>query len=378
MTPQPAATTAEPTPQFLLRAAVVPGTTDLAVSGAQPGAAVTVLLGVREVRTPLPGGAVVDLAPDVVAGFGHADAHGNLAFRVGFPAGRAPGEPFLAQAVTAHQGPGGATTYTVSALRHLRVPVANEPADLYVLFGQSNAEGAADVAALPPALRGRLPGGRIWNAFTSAWQPVQAGVNNTTLAQPTRCGPELTLLDELAGTGPAVYLLKFAVGQTSLGPNPGPWNEWGPDAGELYGELLRRFDSAIAALRQDGLQPRLRGVCMMQGENDALSTAAAQAYGTRLTTLVTRLRTDLAQRAVGAGPELPFVLGLIDRLLPPAVFPGTPAVRDAQAAIADTIPACAAVETSGLPRQADRVHLDTTGVLALGRTFAAALRELGA
>lgn len=377
MTPQPAPSPS-PAPQLLLRAAVVPGSTELAVSGARPGDPVVAFLGVRGVRTPLPGGAVLDLAPDVVAGYALADAFGNACFRVGFPAGRSPGEPFLAQAISAQPAAVGAPVgYSVSALRRLRVPAPGDLADVYVLFGQSNAEGYADTAGLPTSLRGPLPGGRIWNALATAWQATRAGVNNTTLCAPTFCGPELTLLDELAGDGRVVFLVKFAVGQTSLGPNPGPWNEWGPNAGELYGELLRRFDDAIAALRRDGLRPRVRGLCMMQGENDAMTAAAAAAYGPLLRGLVERLRTDLGSRDVGAGDGTPFVFGLVDAHLPPAVFPAAAQVRAAQTAVARQVPGCAVVETTGLPRQGDGVHLDAVGVGKLGRGFAAALRQLG-
>ncbi|MBL8723950.1 MAG: hypothetical protein JNK49_07885 [Planctomycetes bacterium] len=368
-----------PEPVLQIRAAVVPGRTEVTVGGAPPGEPVLLLFGRQAGRTTLPGGAVVDLVPEVVGGQTPADALGNATFEVGFPPGRAPGETFFAQAVSSRVSTAtGPALPAVSACCPLRIPAPADAVDVYLLFGQSNAEGYAAITGLPAALRAPLPGGRIWNPRVGRWQAVHAGVNNTTAALPRSCGPELTLLDRLAGAGAAVYLLKCAVGQTSLGPNPGPWNEWGPGAGELYALLLQQLDAGLAALRGDRLAPRVRGICMMQGESDALSAAAAAGYGPRLQTLLDRLRADLRARHVAFVADTPFVVGLVDAGLPAAVFPGTAAVRAAQCAVVDASPRCDGIETTGMPRQADQVHLDTAGVMQLGAAFAAALRQLGA
>ena len=47
--------------------------------------------------------------------------------------------------------------------------------------------------------------------------------------------------------------------------------------------------------------------------------------------------------------------------------------RDAQRVVAQTLPACAVVETRGLSLQSDGVHFDTAGVMALGEAFATVL-----
>lgn len=249
-------------------------------------------------------------------------------------------------------------------------------AAVYVLFGQSNAEGYAPTAGLPPDLRRPIAGCLVWHPIAGGFAPLCGGVNGRTLTAPDWCGPELTLARSLTANGDTIHLVKVAVGQTALGPTPGPANEWDADSGELYAILQTAITNACADLRTRGLTPRVRGICMMQGESDATDASWARGYRARLGTLVRRFRNDLLQAQLAADDAVPFVIGRIDRNLPADVFPFTALVRDAQAGTAGEHPACAAIDTSGLPMLADLTHFDTAGVIALGERFAAALKEL--
>jgi hypothetical protein len=356
-----------------IEAAVVPGSTEARVSGVAPGAFVGLVLGTQDGFFPLPGGLHLDLIPSVVASMAIADANGRCSLSALFPVGSAAGSTFRVQALAMTAVSGASTALAVTPCRELTVPAAGAEADMVILFGQSNAEGYAPIAGLPTAMSGAWPGVRVWNDVAGGWQALTAGVNNETMPGAPRIGPEMGIAEALAGTGRTIWLLKFAVGQTSLGPTPGPWNEWGCRAGELYVELLRRVDSACSAVRRIGLTPHVRGACMMQGESDALVPELAAGYRDRLADLVTQLRADLGGRGVAGTGPVRFVLGLIDPALTRTGFPAVDAVRTAQASVAAQLEACAAIETNGLSLQADGVHFDAKSQLALGRAFAAAL-----
>ena len=166
-----------------------------------------------------------------------------------------------------------------------------------------------------------------------------------------------------------VWLIKLALFHATLGPSPGPWSEWGAHGGELYAELLRRIDAAAAGARSLGLAPRVRLVCMMQGESDALDPALAAVYGRYLEELVRQLRSDLVVRELADVVPVPFRIGLVNPHLSLLGFPAVAAVREAQQRVAQVAPSCVAIETAGLPLQPDGVHFSVAGTLWLGRAF---------
>ena len=357
--------------------AVMPGSVEARIANALPGSLVALVFG--NDTGPWSDGQT-DVLPEYVAGISLADAQGLGFVEVHFPVSAGAGFRFVGQAVALDpalplEDP---EALRLSSIRHLQIPERDAEATIIVLFGQSNAEGEGDTADLPAHLRGPLPDRRTWNELYSAWQPLTAGVNNTTTYQPGWCGAEMTLTEDLKsqlGTGGAVYLVKFAVPATALGPTEGL--DWGVESHELYDELQRRLANACQALRGVGLSPRVRGICMMQGENDAYYRGLAGGYRDRLRTLVQRFRADLVTARLAEDAAVPFVIGLLDRDLTRAGFPSIEIVRQAQIDVAATEPRCATVETTGLPLMQDRVHFATAGLMALGRSLAAALQRLG-
>lgn len=364
-------TAALPAQQLQLRAAVVPGCVDTQVTGARPGALVAMALGQAPAAVELPGLGTLGLDPVGVPVVGVADGAGCCSLRSLFPIGRGAGQHFALQMLALDLA--GPPNLQLSPVRALQVPRHGAPARVLVLFGQSNAEGYADRHALPTELRVSLPEARVWNEAAGRWEALLAGRNNTTLQVPGWCGPEMTLVDALTASGEPVWLVKFAVGQTALGPLAGPWNEWAPASQELYAELMRRVRRACVELRAIGLRPTVQGLCMMQGESDATDAALAAGYHARLADLVTTLRADLAAADLTEGRPVPFVLGLVNRDLIPVGFAHADAVRAAQSAVAASLTDVIAVETTGLPVQSDRVHFATPGVMTLGSRFAGAL-----
>jgi hypothetical protein len=359
-----------------LSAVAVPGRTEARITRAAPDALVALVLGLETASIPLPGGAVLGVTPSVVAGVGFADPLGHSVLGGALPITTGRGLTFFSQGVVfAPQQPAPVAPLQVTPLRALHMPALGEPIDLIVLFGQSNAEGGAPRAGLQEHLVGPLPMVRMWNDAMGAWQALEAGVNNTLFAGGVWAGPEMGIGEAMASAGRPLWLVKLALYATTLGPSPGPWNEWGVTAGELYPELLRRIDAAAAAARSLGLAPNVRLVCMMQGESDALDAGLAASYSRHLDRFVRQLRVDLAARALDGDTVVPFRIGLVSPHLAAAGFPFLTEVRLAQQRIAATVPACTAIETSGLPLQPDGVHFSLPGVLQLGRCFVAPMPQ---
>jgi lysophospholipase L1-like esterase len=364
-------------PQLAL--ALVPGRLEARVEALGDSHLAGVLLGAAPGSTSLPCGTVGIADPGLLA-LAWPGAFGAAHFAADFAPAALRGVPLFAQAFAwdTTRPLSDPLAWQLSPVSVQQVAKVGAVAAIHVLIGQSNAEGFAASAHLPPRLRGALPRCRIWNEFAQRFAAIEDGVNTRTNSPPWWCGPELALADELTADGRVVYLLKLAAGATSLGPGPGRFDEWSPEANELYDELFRRLASAAASLRAMDLTPRVEAFCMMQGESDALHEEHAELYGERLALLITRLRSDLPRAGLGDGANVPFVLGRIDARLPAAHFPFVATVRAAQVAIAEALPNCAWIDTDALSLQADGVHFDTAGVGALGAAMAAALRRLAA
>lgn len=358
-----------------LPASLQHGRVELRLSAAAPNGTVVAVLGFEHAAVALPGGAILGLNPLLVPTLGLANATGRADLSWSFPAAGGTGLAFLAAAIALDptQVWGSPQSLQVTRVLPMQVPATGSHADLVVLFGQSNAEGHADTADLPNGLQGPQPRLRIWNDYTSAWEALHAGRNNQLIPDVPRFGPEVGFCIAANSATAPIWLVKCAVSQSSLGPMPGPWNEWGPAAGELYPELLRRIDAAAKGIRSIGLEPRVRLICMMQGETDAIDATSAAAYGARLVDLLQSLRADLAARQLIGSSTVAFRVGLVSPLLPPQVFSYSDLVRAGQRSTAATLAHCEVVETGSLELHADLVHFAAAGLLSLGRLFALGL-----
>jgi hypothetical protein len=103
----------------------------------------------------------------------------------------------------------------------------------------------------------------------------------------------------------------------------------------------------------------------MQGERDARTQEAAQAYGVKLRELVLAIRKDVGR------DDLPFLCGQVN---PP--YPYAETVRLAQASLPSTVRRTILIRTEGLEKNSDNLHYSTEGQIELGRRFAAAYLQL--
>jgi sialate O-acetylesterase len=250
--------------------------------------------------------------------------------------------------------------------------------DLWVLAGQSNMEGYANLVDLtPPDDRVALLGmdGRWGRAeeplhwLVDSPDRVHSGNPETRAGRSeaqhrTRTkGAGLGLpfgVVMAAATNVPVGLVACAHGGTSM-------KQWDPalkDKGgeSLYGSMLRQVTLAGG---------RARGVLWYQGESDA-NGGAADAYPKVFADFIAAVRDDLHD------PDLPFYLVQIGRYVnPKAPDPkGWNAVQDAQRQIPDRVANTAVVAAVDLELD-DGIHVGTQGQKRLGQRLARiAQREL--
>ena len=273
---------------------------------------------------------------------------------------------------------------------------AGSRVDVYILAGQSNAEGhnSADTytpAPFPAALRHQTnvlfwPGSNAKPELRNTWTTLQIGASGIN---PSAFGPEIGFGHAMAADRSAapIGLIKFAVGGTGIARsqdyhdyishpqlvgfndhgNHWHWPDPGKPAGNLYTNLLANIENALKGLKDQGTPYRLAGFLWMQGEHEAgISPSMARDYEGLLEGLIRHLRADLHE------PELPFVIGEIsDRW----IF--GPVVQAAQSNVCHKVSHTALVETRDLPRPpADSSHYTANGVLTLGSRFAVAMKRL--
>lgn len=289
---------------------------------------------------------------------------------------------FLLAALTACQSQGIAPT--------------TEFVDVLIVAGQSNAVGydafTADLAAHsadadvrfwwrvgdpPPDDFDSTSGSREWRSLA----PQPKGTPRAKDSGPRQYGnfkgadggfgPEMGLARRLVADAPHTRLavLKVAFSGTSLKddwrPHPAPGD--GLEVGACYRALMAETKLALAAARAEGWQPRLRGLCWIQGESDS-GEAASLAYAENMRRWIAALRRDLG------APDLPVLMALNTRFGGGA-NQGVAVVVDAQREVASKDPRAVYVDTREATI-ANNAHFDAPGTLDVGRWFADALLTL--
>ncbi len=250
---------------------------------------------------------------------------------------------------------------------------AQQEWDIYLLGGQSNAEGRALNSGLPASLQGAQSDVMLFNGVNGSWGNLAPGTggNSATGGNSSQFGPEVTLGRTLADDLPTrnIAIVKYGAGGTNL------HTQWDPDtrATNEYDRFLTTVENAIAAL-PPGDTFTIKGMAWMQGESDAPAAggnalnANSLAYQTNLTQFIASIRDEYEL------PNLPFVVGQLGHLkrVPNASANWT-TVQDGQARTAALDPHTSMVVNSGLSLK-DLVHYDAAGQQALGVNFAKAFQ----
>jgi hypothetical protein len=279
--------------------------------------------------------------------------------------------------------------------------------DVYLLGGQSNMQGTALTAALTPAQRA-VPGILLYTAgsgvngaIANQLVPLQPANGNTF-------GLEIGIGERLRSLRPGrpMAFIKYAVSGTSLeiGWKPGANNADTANQGPDFKAFVTTVNNGLAALEAAGWTPVIRGMCWQQGEQDAKdgldvaeSDTSADDYGANLAAFVGRVRQQFAGHAGPSG--IRFVPGQVLPYAPPGGdvdtrFPGRALVRQAILnADEDSGSPLSIANTEAVPtnevdhpsheqeidgyRDDDEVHQNATALLAIGRSMAYALLDLG-
>lgn len=254
--------------------------------------------------------------------------------------------------------------------------------DVYIVAGQSNADGrgfTADLTgdfahyALPQEdvklfyvnpSNSAEPISRFYN---TGWVTMAPGFNippgfSGTLPS-NRFGFDVSLAKDLAAhdTERNVAIIKVTRGGTSLRV------DWSPTGGEnfMWQGFVDAVPEALAALTADGSAVNLRGLFWHQGESDGSNPN----FESDLAAFIATVRSFLGE------PELPFVIGELER------DHVTPPVRSrvyqltAMAAVANADPHTIVVSSEGL-LTTDGTHFTSEGFLIFGHRMATAFHDL--
>lgn len=233
----------------------------------------------------------------------------------------------------------------VASILGFAVPLlAETPADVYLLIGQSNMAGRA---ALTEADREPIEGVFLWNG--EGWEPAANPMNrHSTIRKDIkmqRLGPGEGFSKGMRALRPerSVGLVVNAKGGSAI-------EEWLPGT-KFFTEAIARTKAALAAGGE------LKGIVWHQGE---ANVARLEKYPGQLAELVAALREEL-----GAG-EIPFVAGqIIDR----DDQPDRQAFNRALPETVAKIPRCGYASSEGLT-DFDDVHFDAPSQRLLGLRYA--------
>lgn len=234
---------------------------------------------------------------------------------------------------------------------------AQDKLDLFILAGQSNAQGwMGDAADYPEADR-ELDGSILLNwtfvdneSSEGRWiymQPQEGRFPKGHFGLEVSFGREL----KKAGFNPAIF--KYTKGSTGLARD---WKS--PGEGGIYDSMVNDLKSAIKKLEQKGYKVNVSGLIWIQGETDAGNEAAATEYYSNLKQMI----HDLSQNKLNE-PNLKIILGVDEHH---HFVKERPVVVEAQRKLAKEDVNIVFTSMIGL-QKADVTHLTPEGLVEHGK-----------
>lgn len=265
--------------------------------------------------------------------------------------------------------------------------------DVYLFAGQSNMQGIGRIADLPASVPKQIPFTYFWNQHK--FEPLVLSKTKVS-TRITEFGPEVGFALATARAHHPVYLVKYyasgmplhfgwdgnnwigdegAAGRRNFYPGK---DRGDTNTGRLYIAMRKEFLAAVQSLKNAGLNPRVRGILWMQGEQDSKQLVSASNYAANLKLLRQRLAEDLE-----VAEDLPIVFGQVLPHDPPLErFTHRDEIRaqmaacDSRSGKPEAMINTAMVSTDGLPLLPDTVHYDAAGQLELGKQFGKAMKGL--
>jgi hypothetical protein len=263
--------------------------------------------------------------------------------------------------------------------------ITNAPAAtlrIYLIGGQSNASGHAQISELPPALQAPMEDVPFYYGPPEKGSTVAPYTTLRPAPIGTNFGPEVTFAHDfdawLKKTAPTdkLAIIKFAIGGTHLF---GHWKADGTSQSTADGNVYRAFQKSVSegltAFKDDpslkSYNQKICGMLWVQGEADINEHAAE--YSENLKRFIKDIRATY-------GANIPFYLSQIS--LNQKTFNSTPErkkeldlVRTAQKQVAASVPNTYLIETDGpaFTTYGDNLHFNGAGQQALGSAFAKAV-----
>ncbi len=238
---------------------------------------------------------------------------------------------------------------------------------VYLIGGQSNADGRAEIAGLPAEYRSSRADVDFYHKVEGR-APV-AGSLAPGKSETGQFGPEVLFGHRLGNIhaheeGARVALIKYANGGTNLHTH---WKAGGDATttgdGPEYQVFQATVHSGLAHFRQayPAAEIILMGMIWMQGESDAVAPHSTN-YLSNLAGFIADVRTTF-------DATLPFIIGRLSSAQTALDATQRNNIRSAQdAAAAD--PLVSLVDTDGFGMKSDRLHFDAAGQMAMGSAFA--------
>lgn len=239
---------------------------------------------------------------------------------------------------------------------------------VFLLGGQSNADGRADASGLPAALQLPQPNVDLFykvEGSNSTLTTLRPGLSETN-----QFGPEIMLGTRLAKIyadepNTRVAIIKYANGGTNLHTQ---WKAGGDatttgDGPEyvIFQQTVKEGLLALAAAHPQA-QIEIEGLAWMQGESDATATYSGL-YQENLTRFIADVRATL-------GKPVPFLIGQLSNGQTDIQPAQLATMRAAQEAVAAADPLTAIVKTDGFTMKSDNLHFEAAGYQAMGSGFA--------
>jgi hypothetical protein len=248
---------------------------------------------------------------------------------------------------------------------------------VFLIGGQSNAEGRALASDLPLELRAPREDIPFYYASLTTLRP--ASVGRFGLGDKQMFGPEVTFGRSMAAFAARFHTKIALIKQTTGGTNL--YAQWvaGGDAttagdGPAYVKFQTMVGKGLEALQAANPDAKfvLAGMIWMQGESDVGAHDGDQSgnYQRNLTAFINDIRLTY-------GANLPFVIGQLSANqtgVGPTEQRET--VRAAQKAVAASLPNTALVDTDQFELKPDHTHFTATGQQALGAAFAEKMQSL--
>lgn len=260
-----------------------------------------------------------------------------------------------------------------------------------ILGGQSNKagralRGASDVN-IPSPYNGVLTGCNVWfgtpsgTSIGTAFSTLSVAANNHMLGEEGGTNPsnyfgsELTFAkDYITAHGGSVYLMKFAIGGSSLAQNA-ILNYWSiSDESEAPGttsrkksyNLMTNWWQMMRVMQSTSNKPNLLGVDWYQGEQDGTNLTDANNYQTNLTNFISDFRNEIGYNRF----QCKFFITRIHSGEDPVDQPYLSTIRTAQQNVVSSVPNCQLVDVDSYTLKSDQIHLNHTAQLALGSYLA--------